>query len=131
MLALDIGPPAPILHSRGHSLVAAHGSFCWSEPAGDGGSTGICGDTFAPAVTKRSLVVVRHGRIRVEMRTKANSLDASLHGRARGLRVTRRSPRRFIVHLPRHMKRRVVLDLGATYPQGDGAFGARLRVRSR
>jgi hypothetical protein len=129
-MAIAIGPPAPILHSQGHSLVAAHGGFCWSEPTDDGGSMGICGDpAFGPVVTKRSLVVVRHGRIRVEMRTKTDSLYASLHGRAGSLRVTRRSPRRFIVRLPRHMKRHAVLDLDATYPQGDSAFGARLRVR--
>jgi hypothetical protein len=128
--AAILGPPSPVLHSSGERLTMKLGSFCWAEPAEAGGSTAICADTFRPApVTKRSLPVRRHGRIRVNTRTKADSLTANLRGRMQELRVTRRSPRRFVIRLPRQMKRRVVLDLFASYPQGDGSFGARLRVR--
>jgi hypothetical protein len=124
-VSLAVGPPAPVLHSHGDRLVAARGSSCWSEPTPDGGAITTCADT-TPPVTKRSLRVQRHGRIRVEMGTPVTTLTASLRGRSGDLRVTRRSSRRFIVRLPRHMKARAVLDLGATYPQGDAAFGARL-----
>jgi hypothetical protein len=88
----------------------------------------VCADTLPP-VTKRSLPVDRHGRIRADMRTSADTLAASLRGRTGDLHVTRRSARRFIVRLPRDMKRRAVLDLSATYSQGDASFGARVRVR--
>ena len=125
-VSLAAGPPAPVLHSHGDRLVAARGSSCWSEPTGEGGTIEMCADTTAP-VTKRALRVRRHGRIRVEMGTAVNTLTASVRGRSGGLRVTRRSSRRFIVRLPRQMKARSVLDLGASYPQGDAAFGARLR----
>jgi hypothetical protein len=87
----------------------------------------VCADTLPPA-TKRSLPVDRHGRIRVDMRTSADTLAASLRGRTGDLH-TRRSARSFIVRLPRDMKRRAVLDLSATYSQGDASFGARVRVR--
>jgi hypothetical protein len=65
------------------------------------------------------------------MRVETDSLQAHLHGRSKELGVTRvrGSRRRFVVQLPRGMKHRPVLDLFATYPQGDGSFGARLRVR--
>jgi hypothetical protein len=123
-VSLAVGPP--VLHSHGDRLVAARGSSCWSQPTDDGGSMTMCGDT-TPPLTKRSLRVRRHGRIRVEMGTSVDTLGAALRGRKGSLRVTRKSNRRFIVRLPRDFKRRVVLDLFATYPQGDAAFGARLR----
>ena len=65
------------------------------------------------------------------MRIPTDSLHARLRGRAKRLGVTRvgGSERRFVIRLPRHLKRRSVLTLSARYPQGDGSFGARLRVR--
>jgi hypothetical protein len=63
------------------------------------------------------------------MRSATDTLHATLRGRSGEIGVTRRSPSRFAVRLPRYMKARQVLELFATYPQGDGAFGARLRVR--
>jgi hypothetical protein len=124
------GPPSPVLHSRGESLTMGRGTFCWAEPAEAGGSVVTCADTFKPPpLPKRSLPVRRHGRVRIEMRTEANSLTARLRGRKGELGVTRRSERRFVIRLPRHMKRRAALDIFATYPRGDGYFGARLRVR--
>jgi hypothetical protein len=80
-------------------------------------------------VPKRSVPVRRHGSLRIDTRTKAGSLSATLRGRKRKLAVTRSSERRFVIRLPRHMKHRFVLDVFATYPQGDGSFGASLRVR--
>ena len=64
------------------------------------------------------------------MRTETSSLSASLRGREGRLRVRRvdGSERRFVVRLPRQFGRRAVLDLFARYPQGDGFFGARVRV---
>jgi hypothetical protein len=125
-------PPSPVLHTHGERLTAAPGSYCWDSPPGpDGYSEGDCGDISEPPVTKRSLPVSLGGPVRVAMRVKTDSLHAHLHGRSKRLHVTRvrGSQRRFVIRLPRHMKRRPVLDLSARYPQGDGSFGARLRVR--
>jgi hypothetical protein len=116
-------PPRPVLRASGERLVMARGSFCWSAPP-----VGLCVDTLAPITTK-ALPVRRGGRVRMNMRLATDTLHATLRGRSGELNITRRSRTRFAVWLPRHMKRRPVLDLFATYPQGDGAFGARLRVR--
>jgi hypothetical protein len=65
------------------------------------------------------------------MRTATDSLSASLRGREGRLRVRRvgDSERRFVVRLPRRFGTAPVLDLFARYPQGDGFFGARLRLQ--
>jgi hypothetical protein len=65
------------------------------------------------------------------MRTATDALSASLRGREGRLRVRRvgDSERRFVVRLPRRFGKRPVLDLFARYPQGDGFFGARLRLQ--
>jgi hypothetical protein len=129
LAAVSPGPPSPVLHSRGQELVAARGSYCWTGPAEDGTQRGICVDTVAP-VTEDALTVVRRGRVQVSMRTEAESLSATLRGREGQLRVrrVRDSERRFVVRLPRRLGKRPVLDLFARYPQGDGFFGARLRL---
>ncbi len=64
------------------------------------------------------------------MRTKTSSMFVSLRGRDGRLRVRRveKSERRFVVRLPRRFEKRPVLELFARYPQGDGYFGARLRL---
>jgi hypothetical protein len=116
-------PPRPVLRARGERLAMARGSSCWSTPP-----VGLCVDTIAP-ITAKALPVRRGGRVRVDMRIATDSLHASLRGRSGDLRVTRRSRRRFVVRLPDRMKKHPVLDLFATYPQGDGAFGARMRLR--
>lgn len=124
-------PPSPVLRSHGERLTAARGSYCWVSPPGaDGYIEGDCGDFSVPPTTKRSLPVKRGGHVRVAMRVETDSLHAHLRDRSKGLRVTRvhGSKRRFVVELPRGMRHRPVLDLSAKYPQGDGSFGARLRV---
>ena len=64
------------------------------------------------------------------MKTETESLTATLRGQRGELRVTRagESKRRFVIRLPRGIERHAVLDLFARYPQGDGSFGARLRI---
>jgi hypothetical protein len=119
-----IGPPSPVLQSGDDQLTAARGSSCWFA---DG--QGVCVDTFPPT-TKRSLSVRPGGRIRVDMRHRADSLSASLRGdQARRLRVHRVDESHFNITVPGGMKRKRVLDLFATYPEGDSFFGARLRIR--
>jgi hypothetical protein len=129
LAAISFGPPSPALHSRGEELVADRGSYCWTGPGDDGTQRGLCVDALAP-VTEESLPVIRRGRVRVNMRTQATSLSASLRGREGRLRVRPigESKRRFVVRLPRRFGKRPVLDLFARYPQGDGYFGARLRL---
>ena len=86
-------------------------------------------DTLAP-VTKGSLLVTPGGRIRVDMRRRADSLGAWLRGGRdpRRLRVRRLDSAHFTIRVPAGMARPRVLDLLARYPRGDGAFGARLRI---
>jgi hypothetical protein len=130
-VAAAVGPPLPVLHSRGESLKAALGSSCWSSPPNENGiQEDNCADGPAP-VTDDSLPVRPHGRVRIDMRTKTDSLFVHVRGREGRLRVRRAedSKRRFVVRLPRRLKDGAVLDLFGRYPQGDGAFGARLRVR--
>jgi hypothetical protein len=129
MVALD-HPPLPVLHSRGESLTAAFGTSCWLFPPDENGyQQDLCADGPAP-VTEDSLPVRPHGRVRIDMRTRTDSLFVSVRGRHGRLRVRRASDsrRRFVVRLPRHLRDGAVLDLLGRYPQGDGAFGARLRV---
>jgi hypothetical protein len=129
--AVLTAPPLPVLRSHGERLTAARGSYCWAIPPGpDGYAEEECGGISVPPVTKRSLRVARGGRVRVAMHVETDSLRADLGGRTKRLRVSRvrGSKRRFVVRLPRRMKQRPVLNLFATYPQGDGTFGARLRV---
>jgi hypothetical protein len=118
-------PPKPLLEAGGGRLTMARGSYCWSNPP-----VGLCVDT-KPPITREALVVRRDGQVRVDMRTDADLLDASIRGGVQHLRPRRvgGSKRRFVISLPRGITRRAVLDLFARYPQGDGAFGARLRVR--
>jgi hypothetical protein len=118
-------PPRPVLEAAGERLTMARGSYCWSRPP-----VGLCVDSKPPTTTD-ALGVRRDGQLRVDMRIGADLLDASIRGGPRHLRVWRvgGSERRFVVRLPRHMKLRSILELFARYAQGDGFFGARLRVR--
>jgi hypothetical protein len=119
-------PPKPVLSTAaGGRLTMARGSYCWSRPP-----VGLCVDT-TPPTTKDALAVRDGGRVRLDMRMGADLLNASIRGEPRRLRVRRvgGSNRRFVIQLPIQAKRRPVLDLFARYPQGDGSFGARLRVR--
>jgi hypothetical protein len=130
VVAAGTGPPLPVLHSRGESLTAALGSSCWISPPDEHGiQQEDCGDG-PPPVTQNSLTVRPRSQVRIDMRTKTDSLFVSVRGRDRRLRAHRagESKRRFVVRLPRHLKDGAVLDLFGRYPQGDGAFGARLRV---
>jgi hypothetical protein len=123
--AAAYGPPAPVLHSRGEGLTAARGSYCWVTPG-----RGVCAETTPPPVTARSLPVRSRGRVRIDMRIETDRLFVSLRGRRGRLRLHRAngSQRRFVARLPRHVEDGAVLDLSARYPQGSGAFGARLRT---
>jgi hypothetical protein len=119
-----------MLRSGDETLRAARGSFCWiSPPRSDATRRAVCVDTAAP-VTDDSLPVRSGGGLRVDMRTAVDSLHASLRGREGRLRVRSvgASERRFVIRLPRRLRDRAVLDLFARYPQGDGFFGARLRI---
>jgi hypothetical protein len=118
-------PPKPVLRAGGERLVMARGSYCWNTPP-----FGICADT-KPPITARGLPVRCGGRVRLNTRLETNLVAASIRGGRRNLRVepVDESQRRFVIHLRRRMKRRAVLDLYVRYPQGDGSFGARLRVR--
>jgi hypothetical protein len=117
-----------VLHSEGEQLTAARGSSCWFPPPEDGEpQAGICVDTWPPA-TERALPVTPGGRIRVDVRRQVDSLTASLR-RGRKLRVHRVDESHFTISVPGGMKRRRVLDLFATYAEGDASFGAKLRVR--
>jgi hypothetical protein len=118
-------PPKPVLEAAGKRLTMARGSSCWSTPP-----VGLCVDT-KPPTTHRVLAVRDGGRVRVDMRTTADLLDASIRRGIRHLRVRRLggSRRRFVIRLPRGLARSPVLELFARYAQGDGTFGARLRVR--
>jgi hypothetical protein len=84
-----------------------------------------------PPTTEDALDVRGDEEVRVDMRIGVDLLEASIRGGPQHLRVRRvgRSERRFVIRLPIQAKRRPVLELFARYPQGDGAFGARLRVR--
>lgn len=117
-------PPKPVLRAGGERLVMARGSYCWSTPP-----VGLCVDTLAP-VTAKALAVRRGGRLRVDTRLDADVLIASIRRGQRGLHAKRAhgSRRRFVVRLPRRLKSRAVLELFVRYPQGDGNFGARLRL---
>jgi hypothetical protein len=118
-------PPKPLLQAGGERLTMARGSYCWSRPP-----VGLCVDTMPPT-TEDALDVRGDGQVRVDMRIGADLLQASIRGGPQHLRVRRvaGSERRFLIRLPIQAKRRLVLELFARYPQGDGAFGARLRVR--
>jgi hypothetical protein len=118
-------PPKPLLEAAGGRLRMARGSYCWTTPP-----VGVCVDTSSPT-TEHALGVRRDGQVRVDMRTDADLLDASIRGGVQHLGTQRLgdSKRRFVIRLPRGITRHAVLDLFARYPQGDGAFGARLRVR--
>jgi hypothetical protein len=118
-------PPKPVLTAAEHRLVMARGSYCWSRPP-----VGLCVDT-APPTTGAALNVRRDGEVRVDTRLAADLVAASIrHGPGNlGVAQVDESQRRFVILLPHRLKRNVVLDLFARYPQGDGSFGARLRVR--
>ena len=118
-------PPKPVLRAGHDRLVMARGSYCWSRPP-----VGLCVDGIPP-LTEDALDVRRGGEVRVDMQMGAALVDASIRAGPRDLRVERvaESKRRFVVRLPSHLKHRVVLELFARYPQGDGAFAGRLRVR--
>ena len=90
----------------------------------------ICADGILPPDT-RPLSVKRGGRLRIDMRTAVKSLRVRLRGRPRGLRVRAvgDSKRRYRLRLPDDLRDGAVLYLSARYPQGDGFFGARLRLR--
>jgi hypothetical protein len=121
---VTFGPPGPVLHSGGEQLIAVRGSSCWFEEP-----QGLCVDT-PPPTTERALPVTPGGLIRVDMRRQADSLSASLRGRRpRKLRVRRLDESHFMIRVPGGMKRGRVLDLFATYPEGDAGFGAKLRLR--
>jgi hypothetical protein len=117
-------PPKPLLTAGGERLTMARGSYCWTRPP-----VGLCVDTRSPA-TEHVLAVRRGGQVRVDMREDADVLDASIREGILHLRTqpVGDSKRRFVIRLPRGIKRHVVLDLFARYPQGDGSFGARLRI---
>jgi hypothetical protein len=117
-------PPKPLLTAAGERLTMARGSYCWSRPP-----VGLCVDT-KPPTPQHALGVRRAGQVRVDMRIGAELLGASIRGGSRQLRMRRDgdSKRRFVIRLPRRMERRPVLELFARYAQGDGWFGARLRV---
>jgi hypothetical protein len=119
-------PPKPLLSSAGGGrLKMARGSFCWSKPP-----VGLCVDA-RPPTTKRALKVRDGGKLRLDMRIGADLLSASIRGGPQRLSVrrVRGSKRRFVIRLPIQANRRPVLQLFARYAQGDGTFGARLRVR--
>jgi hypothetical protein len=119
-------PPKPVLSSAGGGrLTMARGSYCWSRPP-----VGLCVDTVPPR-TKRALAVRDGGRVGLDMLIGADPLTASIPGGPQRLPVrrVRGSERRFVIQLPIQAKRRPVLELFARYPQGEGSFGARLRVR--
>jgi hypothetical protein len=117
-------PPKPLLTAGGVRLTMARGSYCWSRPP-----VGLCVDTWPP-ITAGALAVRRGGQLRVEMRVDADVLDASIRDGILHLRTqpVGNSKRRFVIRLPHGIKRHAVLDLFARYPQGDGSFGARLRI---
>jgi hypothetical protein len=117
-------PPKPLLRAGGARLRMARGSYCWSRPP-----VGVCADA-PPPVTRRALTV-RHARVRVDMKMSVDVLSASIRHGADDLPVLpiNGSKRRFRVLLPGEAKGRIVLHLFARYPQGDGIFGPRLRVR--
>ena len=117
-------PPKPVLRAGGKRLVMARGSYCWSTPP-----VGLCVDT-RPPVTKHALPVRPGGKVRVDMRMGTDLVGASIRGGVRNVRVepVAGSGRRFVVHLVPGLPKRVVLELFARYPQGDGSFGARLRT---
>jgi hypothetical protein len=118
-------PPKPVLRAGHDRLVMARGSYCWSRPP-----VGLCVDTLPPT-TKHALHVRRGDEVRVYTRIAADLVAASIRHGPRNLRVAQadESKRRFVVLLPHGLRRRAVLELFARYPQGDGSFGARLRVR--
>jgi len=118
-------PPKPVLRAGHDRLVMARGSYCWSRPP-----VGLCVDGIPP-LTEDALDVPRGGEVQVDMQMGADLLDASIRGGIQRLRTQRAgdSRRRFVIQLPRGITRHPVLDLFARYPQGDGAFGAGLRVR--
>jgi hypothetical protein len=117
-------PPKPLLEAAGKRLTMARGSYCWSRPP-----VGLCVDA-RPPITGGALAVGRGGRVRVDMGVDADVLDASIRGGILHLRTqpVGDSKRRFVIRLPRGIERHAVLDLFARYPQGDGSFGARLRI---
>lgn len=119
-------PPKPVLEAADERLTMARGSYCWSRPP-----VGLCVDTMPPT-TEDALDVRGDEQVRVDMRIDADLLEASIRRGPQHLRVRRvaGSKSRFVIRLPIQAKRRLVLELFARYPQGDGAFGARLRVRS-
>ena len=123
---LPSAPPKPVLSSAGGGrLTMARGSYCWSRPP-----VGLCVDTMPPT-TKRALAARDGGTVGLDLLISADLPIASIRGGPRGLPVrrVRGSERRFVIQLPIQAKRRPVLELFARYPQGDGSFGARLRVR--
>jgi hypothetical protein len=119
-------PARPWLESRHHRLRAARGSSCWSKQNEDGTGRSVCADT-GPPKTKRRLPVRGLGVIKIDMGIPADTLNASLRGRE--LAPKRRDDEgvHWKVRLPERIPRTAVLRLGATYPQGDAAFGATLR----
>jgi len=118
-------PPRPVLRAGHRRLKMARGSYCWSRPP-----VGLCVDTKPPA-TKRALKLGARRQVRANMRLPVTLVAASIRGGARDLPVQPigAGKRRFLVLLPQQAEGRVVLDLFARYPQGDGSFGARLRLR--
>jgi hypothetical protein len=122
---LPSGPPRPVLRAGHDRLVMARGSYCWTKPP-----VGLCVDTLPPT-TKDALHASRGGKVRVDMRTDSELPNASIRRGPRDLKVERvgQSKRRYVVQLPRRMRHRAVLELFARYPEGDGSFGGRLRVR--
>jgi hypothetical protein len=114
-------------------VTAGRGSYCWAgERDANGLEPRICADTFRPPpISQRALPVGHLGRVRVDMRTDADSLTATLRGRRGELpvRAVGESHRWFLVQLPRRLRQHAVLDLRAAFPKGEGAFGALLRTK--
>jgi hypothetical protein len=127
---------------RGHTVRATLGSYCLpGNPDGsDRSQAYTCADAFATPGTRRKLAVAPRDRVLVTTGAKAKRVYVGLVRTTRrgqsyvgGRRAHRRAghPRRWLMRLPRRLRRADLLDVAVEYREGDADFGVSIRRRRR
>jgi hypothetical protein len=118
-------PPRVSVESRGITVQAGSGSYCWSTWYDDDTGRGFCVDKVGPIVS--APLPVRGKRIvRIDLGIPAKDLTASLSEQT--LRIRRGDPsgRYWALRLPRRLPPTSLLSLGASFSQGSLGYGVSL-----
>ncbi len=118
-------PPDVMVESRGITVQAGSGSYCWSTWYDDHTGRSLCVDKVGP-IGSDPLPVRGKRIVRIDLGIPAKDLTASLSEKT--LRIRRGDPsgRYWALRLPRRMPPTSLLSLGASFGQGGLGYGVSL-----